>query len=346
MTVAVIVAVAVGLATLQPKSTPQSVNKPPVARFSYVDNNLTVVFNASASYDPDGNITSYSWDFGDNSTNGTGKVATHTYPLNGTYTVVLLVTDNGGKVSSTSENITVKLTVTPTVKHYPVALIEIENVDNLTVNVNASLSYAPDGKSIVSYDWNFGDGESATGVNVTHTYAANGTYTITLNVTDSEGLSNTTSETITVTKEVPPIVKHYPVAVIKVVNVTNLTVTLNGSESYALDGKSIVSYLWTFGDGKIASGANVTHTYAANGTYTITLTVTDSGGLKNSTSVDVTVKGQVTPPPPPPHKDGPPGLLHAIEIHKEKADRNSGLKNSLNHLEENLDRWLDKHVTP
>ena len=344
VTVAVIVAVVVGLATLQPKSKPQSVNKPPVAHFVYEANNLTVVFNASASDDPDGNITSYSWDFGDNSANSTGEVAEHTYPANGTYTVVLLVTDNGGEDNSTSENVTVELTVTPTVKHYPVALIEVEDVDNLTVTLDGANSYALDSKTIVSYGWSYGDGASATGPNVVHTYAANGTYTIELNVTDSGGLSNTTFHTVSVVKEVPPPARHYPVAVIKMVNVTNLTVTVSGSSSYALDDKTIVSYEWSFGDGKKASGANVTHTYAANGTYTITLTVTDSGGLKNTTSEDVTVKGQVTPPPP--HRNGPPGLLHAIEIHQEKADRNSGLKNSLTHLEENLDKWLDKHVTP
>ena len=256
MTVAVIVAVVVGLASLQPKSTPSSVNKRPVAHFAYEANNLTVAFNASASNDPDGNITSYAWSFGDEKPNGTGDVTTHTYPANGTYRVVLTVTDNGGEKNSTSKNITVSQKVNP-----------------------------------------------------------------------------------------PPTVKKYPVAVIELTNKTNLTVTVSGFDSYALDGKTIVNYTWDFGDGMNASGANVTHTYAANGTYTITLTVTDSDGLSNATAHDVTVTQQVTPPPPPPpHKLGPPGLLHAIELHKEKADRNSGLKNSLDHLEGNLDRWIDLHV--
>ncbi len=347
VTVGVIVAVVVGLATLQPKTTPQSVNRPPVAHFA-VDkaDNLTVVLNASASSDPDGNITSYSWSFGDETPNGTtGPVIDHTFPANGTYKVVLTVTDNGGKTNSTSENVTVVKSVTPTVKHYPVALIEVEKVTNLTVIVSGWHSYALDGKTIVSYGWTFGDGAAASGANVTHTYAANGTYTISLNVTDSGGLSNVTTHKVKVTKAVPPPppAKQYPIAVITVEKVTNLTVVVSGWHSVALDNKTIVNYTWDFGDGTNASGANVTHIYAANGTYTITLTVTDSGGLKNATSVDVHVKTKVTPPPPNPHPNGPPGLLHAIEIHKEKADRNGGLKNSLNHLEENLDRWLANH---
>jgi len=254
VTAAVIVAVVVGLATLQPKTTPASVNKRPVAHFDSKADNLTVVFNASASNDPDGTIANYSWTFGDADANGTGKVTTYTYPANGTYRVVLTVTDNGGEKNSTSKNVTVVKKVNP-----------------------------------------------------------------------------------------PPAEKKYPVALIHLESKTNLTVVVNGSYSYARDDKTIVNYTWDFGDDTNASGANVTHTYAANGTYTITLTVTDSEGLKNSTTLTVTVTKHVTPPPPP-HNLGPPGLLHAIEIHQEKADRNSGLKNSLDHLEENLDRWISMHV--
>ncbi len=335
-----IVAVVVGLASLQPKTTPQSVNKPPVAHFVVEkNNNLAVVLNATTSSDPDGNITSYSWSFGDESANGTGAVTEHTFPANGTYKVMLTVTDNGGAKNSTSENVTVVKTVTPTVKHYPVAVLVIVKVENLTVTVSGWYSYALDSKTIESYEWTFGDGTSATVANVTHTYAANGTYKITLNVTDSGGLYNTSEHNQQVTKGVT--VLYYPVAIIKIENVTHLTVTLSGWQSYALKGKTIVNYTWDFGDGTNASGANVTHTYAANGTYIITLTVTDSGGLKNSTHVDVKVTKQVTPPTP--HPNGPPGLLHAIEIHELKADRNSGLKKSLDHLEENLDRWLEHH---
>jgi hypothetical protein len=75
----------------------------------------------------------------------------------------------------------------------------------------------------------------------------------------------------------------------------------------------------------------------------ITLTVKDDKGATNSTSVKVDVK---TNPTPPPHQQGPPGLLHAIEIHKEKANRNSGLQNSLDTLQQNLEKWLEKHASP
>jgi hypothetical protein len=128
--------------------------------------------------------------------------------------------------------------------------------------------------------------------------------------------------------------------VINIVSVANLTVELSGFNSMAAPGATIASYAWSFGDGTTGTGTNVTHTYAKNGTYRINLTVTDSFGLSDKTSVKVTVSSTPVPPPPNPHPQGPPGLLRAIEIHKEKADRNGGLQNSLDHLEDNLSRWL------
>jgi hypothetical protein len=72
-----------------------------------------------------------------------------------------------------------------------------------TITFNASSSYDSDG-SIVSYSWNFGDGSSASGVTVTHSYSQLGTYTVTLTVTDDEGLESTISKVITVSEVAPP----------------------------------------------------------------------------------------------------------------------------------------------
>ena len=325
---------------MAPKSKPASVNELPVAAYTFDANNLTVTFDASASYDPDGSIADYSWDFGDN-TAGIGKLVTHTYPFNGTYNTTLLVADNGNAKNTTSKEVTVKKTVTPPppVTKKPVAVIKVVSIVNLTVSLNGSDSKAFQSRTIASYAWSFGDSSSATGAVIVHTYAANGTYTVTLTVTDSGGAANSSFTSVTVKKGVTPVLK--PVAMIDLVSNVNLTIIVNGSESTAPQGRTIVSYEWTFGDGTNGTGVNVTHTYAVKGTYTVTLTVTDSQGETNSSSIVVIVKK--TPPPPPPEKQGPPGLLHAIEIHRLKADRNAGLQNSLDHLIENLDRWLSIH---
>jgi PKD repeat protein len=86
--------------------TVDNINDPPVATFTYSCSGLTCDFDASASYDPDGSITDYDWDFGDTNT-GSGVTPSHTYGAEGTYTVVLTVTDNDGAWDTDSQDVTV-----------------------------------------------------------------------------------------------------------------------------------------------------------------------------------------------------------------------------------------------
>jgi len=84
-------------------------NQPPVASFSYSPQNPvvneTITFDASASTDPDGNITSYEWDFGDgNITNTTHEILNHSYSEAGSYEVTLTVKDDNGATNSTTNN--------------------------------------------------------------------------------------------------------------------------------------------------------------------------------------------------------------------------------------------------
>jgi len=86
---------------------------PPIASFTYSPENpivnQTITFNASPSYDPDGFITNYKWDFGDG-TNATGKIVTHSYSAKGAYKVTLTVTDNNGTKDTATQNISVDIT--------------------------------------------------------------------------------------------------------------------------------------------------------------------------------------------------------------------------------------------
>lgn len=79
-------------------------NVAPVASFTWSAGSATASFNAAGSYDPDGSITSYSWNFGDGNT-GSGATPTHTYPYEGTFLVTLTVTDNLGKTGQTAQNV-------------------------------------------------------------------------------------------------------------------------------------------------------------------------------------------------------------------------------------------------
>src|SRR5439155_1816750 len=150
-----------------------------------------------------------------------------------------------------------------------------------------STSSDPDG-SIAAYSWTFGDGATATSQNPAHTYAAGGTYTVTLTVTANQGATGSTSKTVTVA---PP---NQPPTAAFTASCTALTCSFTSTSSDP-DG-SISAYSSTFGDGATATSQNPSHTYSAGGTYTVTLIVTDNQSATGSTSHSVTV----TPPNQPP----------------------------------------------
>jgi len=155
----------------------------------------TVTFNASASYDPDGEIVSYFWNFGDE-TNDTGEIVEHAYTTAGTYTVTLTVTDNDTLTDSASANITISSALQPPVASFNYS--PESPLVNGTVTFDASASYDPDG-TITIYSWNFDDGDTGTGETPTHVYTTGGTYTVTLTVTDNDGLTATTTRSVYVT---------------------------------------------------------------------------------------------------------------------------------------------------
>lgn len=176
-----------------------AINSPPVASFARTPSSgeapLNVSFNASASSDPDGSIVSYAWNFGDGGS-GAGVAVTHTYTSTGTYTARLTVTDNDGDDDSATQ--TIQVSAAPVANTPPTASFIATPSSGeapLAVNFNASASLDPDG-SIVSYAWTFGDGGSASGVTVTHTYTDAGTYTARLTVTDNDVATGSTSQTI------------------------------------------------------------------------------------------------------------------------------------------------------
>ncbi|MGE3587478.1 MAG: PKD domain-containing protein [Ilumatobacteraceae bacterium] len=147
-----------------------------------------------------------------------------------------------------------------------------------------STSTDTDGQ-IVSAVWNFGDG-SPTSSSGSHTYAAGGTYNVTLTVTDDDGASTP------ITK---PVVVSGPGNVAPVASFTSSCSQLVcsfTSTSTDSDGQ-VVSAVWNFGDGPGSSSSGA-HTYAAPGTYDVTLTVTDDDGAVDDVVVPVTVSSVVS----------------------------------------------------
>ncbi len=153
---------------------------------------LAVEFDAAGSEDSDGSISSYEWDFGDNST-GTGSSVSHTYQTSGVYTAQLTVTDDDGSKDTAS----VEITVEPSSPVAAFTVSEVSGTAPFTVQFDASGSGDADG-TISSYSWNFGDGSTGSGTSASHTYSSSGTYTVRLTVTDNDDLTDSESRQITV----------------------------------------------------------------------------------------------------------------------------------------------------
>ena len=166
-----------------------------------------------------------------------------------------------------------------------------------TVVFDASSS--TDDRGIASYSWNFGDGNTGTGVLVSHTYVDSGSYIIILTVTDYYGNKGYYTEVITVGDEAAI---GAPIAKIQVTpsatGIAPFTVAFDASGSYVNSGCGsciITNYSWNFGDGSTGTGIATTHTYVSAGIYITILTVTDSNGKVGYATVVITVTSEEEP---------------------------------------------------
>ncbi len=165
---------------------------------------MDVRFDAAASYDPDGHITCWKWDFDDGET-GTGSVVNHCFVEPGTYLVELSVRDNRRattvvtisiEVAEFNELPTARMTINPLSGEAP-----------LLVTFDAGESSDENGK-IEEWTWSFGDGEHESGSLVFHRYMKPGTYTVQLTVSDDlQGEDTATAEIVIA--ESPPFLRHF-----------------------------------------------------------------------------------------------------------------------------------------
>ncbi|OGS50659.1 MAG: hypothetical protein A3K65_09005 [Euryarchaeota archaeon RBG_16_68_12] len=247
----------------------------PIAAFNVAIVGLTANVDGSASSDPDGTIVSWAWEWGD-STMGVGVMASHAYAVAGTYAINLTVTDDDGLTDVVRR--TVAVGMGPQAPNISFTL----TIDgrNFRLLADASASFDPDG-TIVSYAWDWGDTTTGTGVTATHSYAAPQLYTVALTITDNDALTNVSSQPVS----------WFPPTARFTVSRAGMTVDVDGTSSSDPDG-AIVTYTWDWGDSTITGGATSSHTYAAAGTYTITLNVTDADGFWN-----VATRGVAMRPP-------------------------------------------------
>lgn len=190
--------VTLSFSSLAATPTSSTANTPPAAAFTSVCTQLSCTLDGSTSSDTDGSVVGWAWDFGDGAT-GSGAATSHAWVTGGTYPVTLVVTDDHGATASVQHDVTV---TTPPPEAPPTAAFT-STCSGLTCTFDGSGSKDGDGDPVVAWAWDLGDTATASTSNPTHTFAAAGTYTVRLAVTDDYGGTASVTHPVTVTTGPP-----------------------------------------------------------------------------------------------------------------------------------------------
>lgn len=172
--------------------------------------NVAASYSGSGSYDPDGTVTNYSYNFGDGTgdiDNGANPDIVHTFSAANTYTVVLTVTDNQG--GSGSDSLQVMVTDNPNNLPHAVLFCPGSGQIGEALGFDASSSYDDDG-TIVNYTFNFGDGsgnyDNGANPSISHSFTTENTFTVSLTVTDDDGApASTTCQVAIGSSDIPDV---------------------------------------------------------------------------------------------------------------------------------------------
>ncbi|MEL7529965.1 MAG: PKD domain-containing protein [Bacteroidota bacterium] len=219
----------------------------------------------------EGSIVGWTWDFDDNTTS-TDQNPVHNYASPGNYDVSLTVTSSNGCVSTFTRQIVVE--------PVPVADFNFTNACEGDANTFQQTAGIQLGSVITGYSWNFGDSNTATGTNTSHTYAGYGYYNVTLSVVSDAGCTDDFTRTV--------FVNPNPIADFEIVSACEDSLVLASSASTVAGSLDYISnHDWEFGDPSSGSDNNSTrinpsHVYNSAGFYDVTLTVTTQNGCTNT----------------------------------------------------------------
>jgi PKD repeat protein len=253
----------------------------PVAAIAMNCDEMVCRFDGWDSEDPDGTIAEYLWEFGDGASDEGGFVQ-HAYADSGSFLVRLTVVDDRGGTAEQTRLVEVEAPNAPPNAHFFVSCTYTECL------LDAGSSSDPEGE-LTDFEWTLGDGNSANGKTVEHTYAEAGSYTIELTVTDAGGISDSRRSSISVN-----LPNEAPRAAFGV-SCEALDCRFDASASHDPDG-DVTAWHWSFGDGHAAEGATAQHTFSGSGQYEVTLTVADNDGEQDSMSLLVAVEAAQEPP--------------------------------------------------
>ena len=167
---------------------------------------------------------------------------------------------------------------------------------NPTINQDVSFNGSSSTVNNGTFNWDFGDGQTGTGVTTTHRYTRGGTFTVTLTVTSDARATSTSSRTITVSTTLPPTTANF--------NFSPTTPSINQDVTFTATATGVgpglpggggqvqgATYTWDFGDGSTGTGSSTTHRFTRAGTFAVTLRVTNDVGLTATTTRQLTVSG-------------------------------------------------------
>ena len=254
-------------------------NQLPVARYSY-DPSSPSSFDAirfiDSSFDSDGMIVNWTWDFGDGSFAYSRNV-THSYSRIGDYMATLVVRDDVSEENATSKIITVRnrppeasFSFSP---DFP-AIGETVEFSDQSVDLDGF---------IVARTWDFGDGISSSEANPLHAFTSKGVYTVKLNVTDDVGATVSAISTVSVGNEFPVAQFTYSPN-----NPTTQSEVQFIDDSTDSDGY-VASRSWDFGDGSLSFEPDPKYRYPMDGFYVVTLVVSDDVGARDTERVGITI---------------------------------------------------------
>ena len=238
--------------------------QPPIAVISVDATTVEVGQSVRLRSVSSGDVARVSWNLGDGNFASTAQVI-HSYSETGSYTVRLTVSNSAGQDSATQVITVAETTDPPDARIAPiVGTVEV----GIPVTLTSISLNNPD-----TLEWEFGDGNSAQGTTVTHTWAGPGDYGVTLTATNEAG-SDSTNLTVTVLPYLPPPIASFT---------SPLEVRVGTPAEFVDTSSNGSTYFWDFGDGGSATTMSAIHTYATTGPKVVSLTVTNRNGTETAT---------------------------------------------------------------
>lgn len=252
----------------------------PLANFTFqaACEGQAVIFTDLSTPNGGSDLLSWQWNFNDplSGTNNTSNLQNPSHifvgdmPAGG-YVVTLTVTNTQGCFNTIPLPVEVNQNQTITIF-----------ADQNPVCLGNPIQFSSDATNVVSWQWNFGDGNSSTQANPSHNYQLAGNYNVTLNIQDDNGCTASATQQVKVNESPTALFTNTtPGCGLQTISFTDLSVSPNGA---------IVDWLWDFGDGNNSTDQNPTNEYLTAGTFIVSLSVTDATGCTDTYQKTITIK--------------------------------------------------------